>query len=74
MAHIQYFFNSSLTLHSHKCYTLTKEDNTMDDWRINLRLPAELKEPLKKKAKSEDRSVNSMILTIIKKYLEEDGK
>jgi predicted HicB family RNase H-like nuclease len=46
----------------------------MDDWRINLRLPAELKEPLKEKAKSEDRSVNSMILTIIKKYLEEDGK
>ena len=46
----------------------------MDDWSINLRLPAELKEPLKKKAKDEDRSVNSMILTIIKKYLEEDGK
>jgi hypothetical protein len=51
-----------------------QEVNNMNDWRINLRLPAELKEPLKKKAKDEDRSVNSMILTIIKKYLEEDGK
>lgn len=46
----------------------------MDDWRINLRLPANIKEPLKKKAKEENRSVNNMILTIIKKYLEEDGK
>lgn len=46
----------------------------MDDWKINLRLPIDMKEPLKKKAKDENRSVNSMILTIIKKYLEEDGK
>lgn len=46
----------------------------MDDWRINLRLPVDMKELLKKKAEEENRSVNNMILTIIKKYLEEDGK
>lgn len=40
----------------------------------NIRVPEEIWERLKKQANKEERSINSQIIYIIKKYLEEQEK